>query len=184
MVPWSDGLGLEPTSWQKSILRDQLKRLAEMLPFSDASVCSLVRLLRGPAKRCYENPNSDIGDLCIITSDSKLHMKKIKLHTVPASFQAKNTLNNAFPCQLFWESEWGREGVGRKKTRDRGSPQQQPSTLASRLHKPHCSINYRRFSLSVWIILAPEWIQGVLSDLVCSSRSLNLKIIAGALLAV
>lgn len=49
---------------------------------------------------------------------------------------------------------------------------------------PHCSINYLRFSLSVWIILAPEWIQGVLSDLVCSSQSLSLRIIARALLAV
>lgn len=128
-------------------------------------------------------PNPDTGDLCFITNDSKLHMKK--LHTIPTSFQAKDVLNNPFPANFVGEvSRGGKALAGRKQERECGGSQQQPSRRASWLHKPHHSINYLSFSLSVWIILASEWIQGVLSDLVSSSRSLNLKIIAGALLAV
>lgn len=43
-----------------------------------------------------------------------------KIRMIPANFQAKDTLNGPLPCQLCWESEWGREGVGRKKARDSG----------------------------------------------------------------
>lgn len=54
----------------------------------------------------------------------------------------------------------------KNKRRACGSSQKQPSRVASWFHKHHFSINYPIFSLSIRIILVPEWIQGVLNDLV------------------
>lgn len=55
-----------------------------------------------------------------------------KLHMIPASFQAKDVLNNPFPANFVGEvSRGGKALAGRKQERERGGSQQQPSKRAS-----------------------------------------------------
>lgn len=75
-------------------------------------------------------PNPGIGNLCIITNDSKLHMRKLDM--IPASLQAKDILNNQFPANSVGKvSRGGEELAGGKQEREGGSSQQQPPRLAS-----------------------------------------------------
>lgn len=93
-------------------------------------------------------------------------MKSLK--TISGSSQAK-TFQTIPSTPLLYHLNWEVKRGGEKKNkgrRDCGGSQQPSSRVASWFHKHHFSINYLIFSLSIWIILAPEWIQGVLNDLV------------------